>query len=148
MKTLTVANYIQNDPAIKPRWAAGTLYSPYLTQTKLFNLILDYKVKINKKIRTTAGKIHYDKCEIHLHEIYFGADAAKWREDFLHTFFHEVSHAIAYHCKGEPGHGPVWQHIFANFGYVPTRCHVNGAAFIEFKDQEVNDIADGLGNMF
>ncbi len=128
------------------RWRHGCSYSPYL-KTKLIPIIQGYKFYIAHGLQTTAGKIYYKQRCIGLHPIYF-ANAYSYQEDFINTVFHEISHACAYAATGEAGHGPSWQHIFANFGFIPTRCHENGKAFLDFKDAEVNNIADELGDLF
>ncbi|MGO1406492.1 SprT-like domain-containing protein [Agrococcus casei] len=67
--------------------------------------------------RTRAGLTNFSKRQISVSRHL----AVRWSDDDVHqTLLHEVAHAMA---GPGAGHGPVWQRISRELGYVGGRTH-------------------------
>ena len=77
-------------------------------------------VKINNRLKTTAGKAWYD-----LHLVEFSAELM-WEhtDNFIaDTIPHEVAHLVAAIVFGDFGHRSGWKQTLEMGGFTSNRCH-------------------------
>ena len=77
-------------------------------------------VKINNRLKTTAGRAWYD-----LHMIDLSQELlTEHPEHFLmDTIPHEVAHLVAGIVYQDYGHGQGWKKVLSLMGWNTTRCH-------------------------
>lgn len=77
-------------------------------------------VKLNNRLKTTAGRAFYEDHYIDLSTELFW----EYTEEFLHdTIPHELAHLVAYTVYGDTGHGRGWYTVINTMGIATTRLH-------------------------
>lgn len=80
------------------------------------------EVKMNKRLKTTAGRCFYYENYIDLSQSLFD----KFTEDFYNdTIPHEMAHQVTFNLYGPEAtaHGPEWKSVMIAYGIKPQRCH-------------------------
>lgn len=77
-------------------------------------------VKINNRLKTTAGRAWYD-----LHMIDLSRELLEEHPDHFvkDTIPHEVAHLVAGIVYEDFGHGQGWKKVLRLMGWTTTRCH-------------------------
>lgn len=80
------------------------------------------KVKLNNRLKTTAGRAWIDKAPQYIDlstELFW-----EYTEQFLcDTIPHELAHLVAYTVYGDEGHGKGWYSVLERMGIQTSRCH-------------------------
>lgn len=79
-------------------------------------------VKINKRLKTTAGRAWIDANPQYIDLSY---ELLQQYPDYFSqdTIPHELCHLIAFTVYEDSGHGPAWKNVMRSIGLEPTRCH-------------------------
>ena len=78
----------------------------------------DITVRINSRLRTTAGKAKHREQEIHLSYYIFREEEN--RSEFRNIVLHELSHLLV---GPKIGHGSKWKEVHRMIGGTAKRCH-------------------------
>lgn len=89
---------------------------------------------LNNRLKTTAGRCHYDKRLIDLSPLLFAENIKEFEEIIIP---HEAAHMVAFDVYGDCGHGADWKSVMIKFGIPPARLHDLISGVIESK-REVN----------
>jgi predicted SprT family Zn-dependent metalloprotease len=89
---------------------------------------------LNNRLKTTAGRCHYDKRLIDLSPLLFAENVSEFENIIIP---HEAAHMVAYDIYGDCGHGADWKAVMVKFGIPPARLHDLISGVIESK-REVN----------
>lgn len=76
------------------------------------------KIVWNDKMRSTAGKIWYNRGIIELNPHLLDTP-----EKLESTLMHELAHFVAYCNYESRGHGKLWKKVMVELGQKPDRCH-------------------------
>jgi predicted SprT family Zn-dependent metalloprotease len=79
--------------------------------------ITDWKLCLNVRLLSTAGKCIHNKKQIDISTGYIKEASEK---DIKNTLLHEIAHALAGY---KAGHGDVWKKIAISIGCDGKRCH-------------------------
>ncbi len=118
---------------------------------KLVARIRTLPVIKSTRLKSTAGKAcissHHETPHIKLHAALFD-DKDYVAEDKQDTFFHEISHFIAYWAANERGHGNAWRYTMQHFGFDPMRCVDPKYSYRGYKNRAENREVDTVINDF
>ena len=81
--------------------------------------LTDWKININKRLSTTAGKCRHRTKQIDIAYVFLVHETST-REQLLNTLLHEVAHALA---GPKAKHSSVWKKIALGIGCDGARCH-------------------------
>lgn len=74
----------------------------------------------NMRLTSTAGRAWFCRNEIELSGRLWHVATPAQRRDVA---AHEAAHLVAFHAHGHEGHGPPWQDVMHEAGFVPSRQH-------------------------
>ena len=77
-------------------------------------------VKLNKRLKTTAGRCFYELGYIDLCYNLLNQLPHQYRDEIIP---HELAHMVAWRLYKDPGHGPQWKGVMVQYGIKPNRFH-------------------------
>lgn len=98
---------------------------------KIYWMVDQIRIIWNERMKTTAGRAHYQNRKIELNpSIWDRMDANERRN----TAAHEAAHVVctALHPRAST-HGPEWKKIMWDIGHEPSRCHTTDTTGLSTK---------------